>query len=197
MSNFAISGAGAAIGGWLGGPYGAALGWMLGSYLSADPDDIKQGQIGDLRIQTSQYGTNIPIVFGKQRVAGNVIWANEKTTYEIREPTGGKGGGPDVVTIGYKMTMAIAICQGPIDGISRVWADGKLIIDGSAAAVPSIGTLYVGDDSQLPDPVMESFLGAGNVPGYRGLAYYVLHDFDLGQTGRIPNFSFEVLKSSV
>ncbi len=197
MANVGISLSGAAVGAWVGGPVGAQIGWLIGSYLGSDPDDITQGTIGDLRVQTSQYGTNVPIVFGQQRVAGNIIWSNEKTVYEIRESTGGKGGGPDVVSYGYKITMAIAICQGPIDGISRIWADGKLIIDGSTEAKASIGTIYLGTDDQLPDPVMESSLGAGNVPAYRGLAYVVLQDFDLGVTGRVPMFSFEVLKSQL
>ena len=90
--------------------------------------------------------------------------------------------------------MAIAICKGPIVGISRVWADGKLLIDCRTTASPLIGTLYYGTNTQGPDPTMEAHLGAGNVPAYRGLAYIVLSDFDLGIVGRIPNFNFEVIK---
>jgi hypothetical protein len=170
---------------------------MLGSAMGNNNEDIKQPQIGDLRTQTSQYGQTIPVVLGKQRVTGNIIWTTEKVPYEIRQPSGGKGGGPDTVTTGYKISMAIILCQGPIDGISRVWADGKLIVDSSTTVKPLVGTVYVGDNIQGPDPTMESHLGAGNVPGYRGLAYTVLTDFDLGQAGRVPILSFEVLKSSI
>jgi len=83
---------------------------------------------------------------------------------------------------------AVGIC------ISLWWADGKLIIDARSTANPLIGNLYLGGNGQLPDATMESYLGAGNVPAYRGLAYIVLTNFDLGQTGRIPMFSFEVLR---
>lgn len=195
MSNLVISAAGAAVGYYIGGPTGAQLGWMLGSAVSAKGEDIKQGQIGDLRVQTSQYGISIPVVFGRQRVAGNVIWAADKTVYTMTESTGGKGSGPDVITNGYRISMAIAICQGPIVGVSRVWADGKLLVDSSTTPQPLPGIVYDGALDQLPDPTMESALGAGNVPAYRGLAYIVLTDYDLGVSGRIPNFSFEVLKS--
>lgn len=199
MANLVISAAGAAVGYMIGGPTGAQIGWMIGSYVSAsnNKQTAAAPTIGDLRVQTSQYGVNIPVAVGKQRISGNIIWAKDKTTYEMKSgSSGGKGGGAstETVTIGYKISMAIAICKGPILGISRVWANGDLIIDARTTANPLIGTLYLGSNTQNPDPTMESHLGAGNVPGYRGLAYIVLTDFDLGTTGVIPQFSFEVLK---
>lgn len=194
MANLVISGIGAAVGGMIGGTTGAQIGWLLGSYISAnDPANIPQQQIGDLRVQTSAYGAGIPIVFGKQRVAGNIIWAADKTTYSIKQ--GGKGGGANTPSAtGYKVDMAIALCKGQIEGISKIWADGKLIVDTSGDSQTLIGQLYTGSNSQLPDPTMESALGVGNVPAYRGLAYIVMNDFDLGVAGRIPVFSFEVNK---
>lgn len=196
MANLVISGIGAAAGGMIGGPTGAQLGWLLGSYLSSNSaENMPQQTIGDLRVQTSSYGKSIPIVFGKQRISGNIIWAADKTTYSINQGGGGKGGGPSApAATGYKVDMAIALCKGPIEGISKIWADGKLIVDTSGDAKTLIGQLYTGTNTQLPDPTMESALGAGNVPAYRGLAYIVLNDFDLGVSGRVPMFSFEVNK---
>ena len=199
MANLVISAAGAAVGYMIGGPTGAQIGWMVGSYAagSQNKNTAAAPTIGDLRVQTSQYGVNIPVPVGKQRISGNVIWANDKTTYETKTgSSGGKGGGggTQTVTIGYKVSMAIAICKGPILGISRVWANGQIIVDARTEANPLIGTLYLGSNTQNPDSTMESHLTAGNVPGYRGLAYIVLTDFDLGTSGVIPQFSFEVLK---
>lgn len=194
MANLAISGLGAAVGGMIGGPTGAQIGWLLGSYIAGNnAAEIPEPTIGDLRVQTSAYGGSIPLVFGKQRVAGNIIWASDKTTYEIKQ--GGKGGSAGAPSaVGYKVDMAIALCKGNIAGISRVWADGKLIVDAASDSQTLIGQLYTGSNTQNPDPTMESALGAGNVPAYRGLAYIVLNDFDLGVSGRIPIFSFEVNK---
>ena len=196
MANLVISAAGAAVGFMVGGPTGAQIGWMVGSYLSADKAQAGQPTIGDLRVQTSQYGVNIPIVIGKQRIAGNVIHATDKTTYTITTGGGGKGGGstPATSQTGYKVTMAIAICKGPIKGISRVWADGELIIDARSEANPLVGDLYLGTNTQNPDPTLQSVHGAADVPAYRGLAYIVLDNYDLGVSGRIPIFSFEVIK---
>ena len=42
---------------------------------------------------------------------------------------------------------------------------------------------------------MEAVEGAGRVPAYRGLAYVVFEDLDLGPFGnRVPQFSFEVVR---
>ena len=199
MANLVISAAGAAVGYLVGGPTGASIGWTLGSMASARGQDTVMAapQVGDLRVQTSQYGTPITVAVGKQRISGNVIWAAEKNVINnTSTQRTGKGGGGSVTTTmtTYTIDMAIAICKGPIVGISRVWADGKLIIDSTQTAKPLIGNLYLGSNTQLPDPVMEGHLGAGNVPAYRGLAYIVLNDFDLGVTGRIPMFSFEVIR---
>jgi hypothetical protein len=192
MANLIIPAASAGIGYLIGGPTGAQVGWMLGSSFSASQQKIEQPAVGDLRIQTAQYGIPIPYVVGKQRIAGNIIWASAKRSYKIETKTG-KGGGPTVVSTGYRQDMAILLCKGPIAGISRVWANNLLIIDGRTEAKPLVGNLYLGSDTQAPDTTMESTLGAGNVPAYRGLAYIVLQDFNLGTSGAVPNFSFEVL----
>lgn len=197
MANFVISAAGAAVGYFVGGPLGAQVGWMLASYATAEQQaETGQATIGDLRVQTSQYGVNIPVVIGKQRISGNIIWASEKRPYQITSEVGGGKGGSStqVVGTGYKVDLTIALCKGPILGISRVWADGQFIVDARTTANPLVGNLYVGSNTQNPDSTMEAALGAGNVPAYRGLAYIVLSDYDLGVTGRIPIFSFEVVR---
>lgn len=52
-------------------------------------------------------------------------------------------------------------------------------------------TIYLGDENNLPDPTLESYLGAGNVPNFNGICYVVMHKLKLTDYGnRIPNFSF-------
>lgn len=197
MSNLVIPAAAALVGYTFFGPTGGSIGWALGSSLSAQDTTIEQPKVGDLRVQTSQYGIAIPYVIGTQRVAGNVIWAAEKTEYQTKNRTGkGGGGGTVTITTGYKQSMLIAICKGPILGVSRVWADDKLIIDARNEAKPLIGQLYVGDMTQTPDPTYQSHVG-DDAPAYRGLAYISLTDFDLGVSARVPNFSFEVVGATL
>jgi hypothetical protein len=53
-------------------------------------------------------------------------------------------------------------------------------------------TNYPGDDNQLPDPLMQSLLGAGNIPAYRGICYSVFQKLPLASFGnRIPNLRVE------
>lgn len=196
MANLVISGAGAVAGYLVGGPTGAQIGWMLGSSVAAGRETIDQRTVGDLRVTTSEYGAPIPYTFGKQRVSGNIIWAQEKKPYDIKTKSGSKGGGPTTVTTGYTVSFAIAICAGPILGISRVWNAEKLIVDSSTVATPLPGILYLGDLTQMPDPTMESDKGSGNVPAYRGIAYMVFKDFDLGTSGVMPQLSFEVCRGA-
>jgi hypothetical protein len=194
MSQLIIPAASAFVGYLVGGPTGAQAGWVIGSAYASSQQEIRQDSIGDLRVQTAAYGTTIPYVIGRQRVAGNMIWAAEKTTYDIKNRSG--KGGPTTVTTGYKIDCLIGICAGPILGISRIWADGDLIIDSRTDVKPLIGTLYLGTDSQTADPTYQSGVGAADAPAYRGLAYLALNDFDLGPSGRIPNFSFEVVRGA-
>lgn len=156
-------------------------------------------RVTDLMVQASTYGKAIPVVYGNGRIAGNIIWSRpiqEHVTTTSQSSGGGKGGGGGGVTTttttySYTASMAVAICEGPITEVLRVWADSKQLdlTQGSY-------TLYYGDEAQLPDTFMASFHPAGQTPAYRGMAYVVIKDFPLGDFGnRIPNFTFEVRRT--
>ncbi|WP_428852754.1 phage tail protein [Imbroritus primus] len=125
---------------------------------------------------------------------------------EVRteEEVGGKGGPTQTnVTYAYFGTFAISLSDNEISGVRRIWADGKLVYDVSdtadsaAQAASSLFAnymqVYTGTETQMPDPTMESDLGAGNVPAYRGTAYVVFTDLPLANYGnRLPQMQFEV-----
>lgn len=218
MATLAIAAGGALIGGVVGAEFGYAalglsLGWMVGSVAGAvlfpqHQKPTKSGQIGDNSLQISTYGVVIPRIYGAARLAGNVIWANQRNEHKSTKTEGGKGmgGGAKTITYTYSQSFAIGICQGPISGIRKIWADGKLIKDLTAVSPSSSDTntggafapnIYLGDDTQEPDPVIEAAMGIDNVPAYRGLAYIVARDFALTDWGnRIPNFTFEVVRGA-
>lgn len=53
--------------------------------------------------------------------------------------------------------------------------------------------IYLGTDTQNPSPIMESVKGVGNVPAYRGIAYFVIDELQLADYGnRIPQFTVEM-----
>lgn len=58
-------------------------------------------------------------------------------------------------------------------------------------------TFYNGSEDQLPDPLMESYLGKNNVPGYRGEIYVVIKKLDLLQYGGVfPLFKARIADQS-
>jgi hypothetical protein len=208
MAVLALAVAGAAL-----APVGyAAIGWTIGTVVGqmlfpGSLPDQQGPRVGDLRAQQSQYGAAIPILYGTTRVAGNVIWSTDlierSTTTSVG---GGKGGGPEQsqTTYSYSVSMAILIGAGPVTGIRRIWADGKLVYNVGAGAsdatvfasnqlAPGIA-FYRGTETQQPDPTMQAYLGAATVPAYRGLAYLVLTDFQLADYGnRRPNITVEIV----
>lgn len=195
--------AGNVIGGPIGGAIGSALGAAI-AYQLFPPDPVKGPRLADLKAQVSSYGGSIPRAWGTVRMAGNVIWASDLIETEKTDEVGGKGGGQEVTTYSYSINCAVGICVGPIAGIRKIWADTELIYDVSdqadIEAMQASGefkqyfTLYTGSDTQLPDATMETALGVGNVPAYRGLAYIVFTGLPLERYGnRLPNLEFEVL----
>lgn len=189
------------------GPVGAAVGGAIGAtagnYLF--PLDPTAGpRLSDLQVQASSYVGAVPIIKGTFRATGNLIWASDLRETATETEVGGKGGPAQTHTAyTYDVDCAIAICEGPMASVRRIWADSRLIYDMSAGAnltaLMSSGEtarnfrFYLGTETQLPDPTMEAALGVGNVPAYRGVCYIVWQGFQVGDYGnRIPNFSFEV-----
>jgi hypothetical protein len=87
----------------------------------------------------------------------------------------------------------LAACEGEISGIGRIWADG-MELDHAALNF----RVYVGDETQLPDPLISAIEGNAEAPAYRGIAYVVIEDLELGPYGnRIPQFNFEVHRPEV
>lgn len=180
----------------LAGGVGGMLGGFIDSRLFAQHTNQQGPRLTDLMVQVSTYGTLIPIVYGQARIGGNVIWAlplqEHSTTTSVSG--GGKGGGGSSsteTTYTYSATLAVAICEGPITEIQRIWADSEQV-DLSNSANGTF-TFYYGDESQLPDSYISTFYPSGQNPAYRGMAYVVIENFPLADFGnRIPNFTFEV-----
>lgn len=192
---------GAIVGGIFGGPVGAQIGFALGSIIGGaiDPQVIKGPKLGDAGLQTSAEGVYRPIVLGTGAVKGNVFERGNRQVKKDRQQQG--KGGPVTETERVFWTFAIRICEGPIAGVSRIWMDEKLVYDITpGSGIPEESSdfgdkfrLYLGDETQLPDPDIEDYRGEGNTPAYRGTAYIVFPNFDLtDRRESIPDFRFEV-----
>jgi len=184
---------GGVVGFYMGGPvgagYGFAIGFGLGSALTPmDTPEITQHDTG-LQAQTSQRGTPIPVIFGARKVPGNLIWYGNFATQSHEQDVSGKGGGSvqGATSYTYSASFAFAICVGEIAQVARIWAD-KDEIDMNDEG--SSFVIYKGTTTQTADSHMSSFLDRNTA--YRGVAYVVFYNYNLGSQPRIPNFTFEV-----
>jgi hypothetical protein len=205
MATILFSAAGAAVGGSIGGTLaglssvavGRAVGATLGrvvdqKVLGSGAQAVETGRVDRFRLTSAGEGNPVTQLYGRLRLGGQVIWASD---FEEVSTTsgGGKGGGgsqPKTTQYSYSVNMAVALCEGEITHVGRIWADGEEI------APDDLGmTVYTGSMDQQPDPLMEAIEGAGKVPAYRGTAYVVFEALGLQRFGnRVPQFSFEVIR---
>lgn len=153
-------------------------------------------QLDELRLMGAQEGAPIPRLYGRSRLAGQIVWATpfQETTRVTETRAGGKGvtrtSAQEVTEYLYSVSLAVALCEGEIDRVGRVWADGQPL------ALRDIDhRIHRGGEDQLPDPLIEAALGE-EAPAYRGLAYIVFENLGLERFGnRIPQLTFEVERS--
>jgi len=149
----------------------------------------EEPRLEEIPIQTSTDGASMPQVFGRARLAGQVIWASRFTEQSEKTASGGKGGGPTSVDFTYSISFAVGLCEGEISGIGRIWANGAPL-DPSQYAY----RVHSGSEAQLPDALIETIEGV-DAPAFRDTAYVVFEDLPLDAFGhRIPNLSFEVFR---
>ncbi|MEQ7154799.1 baseplate multidomain protein megatron [Brevundimonas aurifodinae] len=188
MAQVILGGVGGIVGGGVGRAIGAALGGVVDRAVVGALSPARQvgPRLETLKLQSTAEGAPMACVFGRARVTGQMIWAAR--FLEKRNQSGGGKGGPRTIDYAYSLSFAVALCEGPIDGIGRVWADGRPM-DLSGATM----RVYRGTEDQSPDPLIEAVEGATSA--YRGTAYVVFEDLPLGPYGdRVPQLSFEVFR---
>lgn len=210
MATIVLSAIGAAAGASIGGGIlglssvviGRAVGAIAGraidqKIMGLGSDPVETGKVDRLRVTGASEGAPVGQVFARQRVGGQVIWASEVTEHVNAESGEGDGGsgkgflsGPRNSEYSYTMSVAVALCEGEISHVGRIWADGEEIAPNSLSY-----TLYPGSEDQQPDPTISAIEGANDTPAYRGIAYIVLENLDLTRFGnRLPMLNFEVFR---
>lgn len=188
MAQVVLGGIGQALGGGVGRLIGSTLGAMIDQRLVAGLEAPPQRgpRLSTLALQGAAEGAPMACVFGRARVTGHVIWAARFR--EGRKTSSAGKGGPRVVEYDYSLSFAVALCEGPIDGVGRIWADGQPMDPGGVSM-----RVYRGMEGQGPDPLIEAV--EGEAPAYRGTAYVVFEDLPLGPYGnRPPQLAFEVFR---
>ncbi|ADE85443.1 phage conserved hypothetical protein [Rhodobacter capsulatus SB 1003] len=205
MATILLSAAGAAIGGGFGGTVlglsGAVIGRAVGAtlgrvidqrLLGSGSQSVETGRVDRLRLSSASEGEAVGRLWGRMRVAGQVIWATRFFESASVEKSGKGVPRATVTSYSYSLSLALALCEGEILRVGRVWADGSEIeVSGLNMRV------YRGGEDQLPDPKIAAVEGAEAAPAYRGIAYVVLEDLQLAPFGnRVPQFTFEVVRAA-
>lgn len=194
-----------------GNPMGAQLGFMIGSSIGGYIDGRRNPvitfgpRLSDLKVMSSAYGVRIPIIYGTIRIATQVFWSTPLNERSHTDGSGKGGGSPSqkTVTYTYDTSLACLICEGPIEGVTRIWMNNELVYDTTPNATPdqilANDTLaasirvYTGSTTQAKDPTIVAADGDANTPAYRGVAYIVFDLLQLEKFGNhIPNIEVEV-----
>jgi hypothetical protein len=190
MATLVLGAVGSAVGGPLGGALGSIAGSLIDSLVLAPLFAGKQTQKGprlkDLNYLASVAGAPMPRVWGKMRLAPQVIWATKfKETTHTKTKDGIK-----TVEYLYSVSVALGLCEGEVKGLGRQWADGKLFRLGDYTA-----RFYSGSETQTADPKIVAIEGADATPAFRGTAYLVLEDLPLKNfSNRVPQLTSEAVR---
>lgn len=151
----------------------------------------EDSRINGLQLQQSTYGCVIPVVFGTNRIAGNLLDYIDFTAiaHTTTQRSGGKGGGgvtSKETTYTYTAAVIIGLGEGPIPTIGKVWKSKE---SGTASGYGF--SLFSGASGQHPWGYMTS-THPERALYYPKTAYIAAPALDLGSNAEIPEFNFEV-----
>ena len=157
-----------------------------------------------LQIQTAVNTLPIPIVWGMSKLAPNIVWYNNFQAIP-QGGGGGKGGNSPPSGYDYTADIIMALCEGGIAGVNRIWRGQStytlqtLGINPQEAAstfgkegVSSGGVvLFQGTTPQT----MWGYLEASDPSealAYQGTAYVAGAGYYLGDSATLDNHNFEI-----
>ena len=151
-------------------------------------------RILSLQVQQSSQGLTLPVVYGRARVAGNLIWYGDFTTIETKTTTrqGGKGGGgvqQEDISYTYEAAVMMALCEGEIKGIGRIWRDKEKFESLSQLRL----NLAKGGDEQPTWTHLQQPKHQAQAINYSGTAYIYSPNYELTKSAQIYSHNFEVI----
>nr|DAN06052.1 MAG TPA: tail protein [Caudoviricetes sp.] len=151
-------------------------------------------RILSLQVQQSSQGLTLPVVYGRARVAGNLIWYGDFTTIEHKTTTrqGGKGGGgvkQEDISYTYEAAVMMALCEGEIKGIGRIWRDKEKFESLSQLRL----NLAKGGDEQPTWTHLQQPKHQAQAINYSGTAYIYSPNYELTKSAQIYSHNFEVI----
>lgn len=149
----------------------------------------EEPRINAITYQQSTFGAVKTILYGTNKISGNIIDSTDfVATPHTETQKSGKGGSStqtSTTSYTYSARILIALCYGPIKSIS------KILKNSTETTLTDEGfNVFVGNDSQLPWGEMQTY-HPERALSYRHLAY-VASNLSLGTSSSVPQYSFEV-----
>ena len=151
-------------------------------------------RILSLQVQQSSQGLTLPVIYGRTRVAGNLIWYGDFVTIENKTTTqqGGKGGGGVKqvdIAYTYEAAVMLALCEGEISGVGRIWRDKEKFDSLAQLRL----TLMRGGDEQPLWTHLAQAKHTDQALNYSGTAYLCSPNYELTKSAQIYQHNFEVI----
>ena len=151
-------------------------------------------RILSLQVQRSSQGLTLPVIYGRTRVAGNLIWYGDFITIEHKTTTqqGGKGGGgvtQEDIKYTYEAAVMLALCEGEISGVGRIWRDKEKFDSLAQLRL----TLMRGGDEQPLWTHLAQAKHQDQALNYSGTAYLCSPNYELTKSAQIYQHNFEVI----
>ena len=165
-------------------------------FLGGKKKNVKPDYTG-LQLQTAVSTLPIPLLWGRQKMSGNLIWYNGFTAYQGKKGKGGKShalsgiGGGNTAETDYRADIILALCEGPIENVGFTWQNQSLY-----NYQLLMFNLFNGGNGPAGEqavwPWTEVFYSPQAV-AYAGTAYMAAAWYQMGTTPEIGNLAFEVI----
>src|SRR6266478_1813391 len=142
-----------------------------------------------VRINNSNYGVSIPIIYGTNKIAPTILWFGDQSNISNTDPTG------NTISINT-VALLLGLCEGPIQGVLQQWQTGgpagSAVAQRLGASAVNIRWLqFTGDYTDMT----WSYLTTAHpidALAYRGIAKLANSAYLLGPSRQFPQFNFEV-----
>lgn len=156
---------------------------------------IKGTRITDFSGTSAEVGLAIAFGYGAYPTDGFIGWAPLPPVEHRQVKRQGKGGVKQE-TFTYTLSYAVFFCKGPIYGVKWIKRNGKVVYTTDpnapiedreyAAKWAQRVNFHWGSRDQLPDSLIESYEGVGNVSGFPDSFYFTIEDEDVTDNGGAP-----------
>ncbi len=142
-------------------------------------------QFTGLQTQTSSSALPVPIIYGMNRAAPNIIYQGNFKSHKQKQKAG--KGGPSVTTYTYSADFQLGLCYGVIAGIGRAWRDTS-----KKNSYTSFGwTLATGTRPQAPWGYLVT-KAPSKALGYPDIATLSAANYNLETSNSLQQHSFEI-----